>query len=183
MSVTGELGYEIYVPTLHMAGLFEELKSVLKRYDGRLIGMYALNSLRLEKSFGIWSREFSRDYSPNMAGLGRFIGYEKQSFVGREAALQDRDARPLRRLVTLSIDADQTDATGYEPVHLGDTLVGYVTSGGYGHCVQESLAMGYVDSEVELESQEITVTLLGEPRGARFVEGALIDPDGLRMRS
>jgi dimethylglycine dehydrogenase len=183
LSVTGELGYEIHIPVLHMSTALEELDLLLKRYDGRRVGMYALNSMRLEKSFGIWSREFSRDYSPHAAGLGRFVDYEKPSFVGRDAALRDRDTRPARRLVTLAIEADRADATGYEPIYRADKLVGFVTSGGFGHCVETSLAMGYVDADVQGESEELTVTLLGEARRARLVRQALVDPSGSRMRS
>jgi len=183
LSVSGELGYEIYVPTLHMASVMQTIAQLLEEFDGRWVGMYALNSLRLEKSFGIWSREFSRDYTPHMAGLGRFIDYDKSAFVGREAALNDRDETPAHRLVALEIEADRADATGYEPICHGKELVGFVTSGGYGHCVQKSLAMGYITASMSNSSEELTVTLLGEPRPARLVPQALIDPKGLRMRS
>ena len=182
LSVSGELGYEIYVPTLHMEAVLHEIEKV--RYDiaGRWVGMYALNSLRLEKSFGIWSREFSRDYTPRMSGLDRFVDYAKGSFVGRDAALRDRETVPNKRLVTLEIDADCADATGYEPIYRGKILIGFVTSGGYGHCVQKSLAMGYVDSDTPGDTANVTVTLLGESRGARLVPESLVDPRGLRMR-
>jgi dimethylglycine dehydrogenase len=183
LSVTGELGYEIYVPAVHMESVLATLQRVCVEFEGRWVGMYALNSLRLEKSFGIWSREFSRDYSPHMAGLSRFIDYQKPAFIGRDEALKDRDTPPARRLVTLTIEADDADATGYEPVYRADELVGFVTSGGYGHCVQKSLAMGYLNSTVLTESDELTVTILGEPRPARLVPQALVDPMGHRMRS
>jgi dimethylglycine dehydrogenase len=165
-----------------MEAVLHEIEKV--RYDiaGRWVGMYALNSLRLEKSFGIWSREFSRDYTPRMSGLDRFVDYAKASFVGREAALQDRETVPNKRLVTLEIDADCADATGYEPIYRGKSLIGFVTSGGYGHCVQKSLAMGYVDSDTPADTADVTVTLLGESRGARLVPESLVDPHGLRMR-
>jgi dimethylglycine dehydrogenase len=80
------------------------------------------------------------------------------------------------------IDAEHTDATGYEPIFRGDELVGYVTSGGYGHCVQKSLAMGYLASSVKTESEDLTVTLLGDQRPARLTQQALIDPTGHQMR-
>jgi dimethylglycine dehydrogenase len=182
LSVTGELGYEIYVPALHMESVLATLRRACVEFEGRWVGMYALNSLRLEKSFGIWSREFSRDYSPHMAGLGRYIDYERPAFIGRDAALKDRETPPARRLVTLAIEADDADATGYEPIYCVDELVGFVTSGGYGHCVQKSLAMGYLDSTVPTESDGLTVTILGEPRPARLVSNPLIDPLGHRMR-
>jgi dimethylglycine dehydrogenase len=183
LSVTGELGYEIYVPALQMESVLATLQRVCVEFDGGWVGLYALNSLRLEKSFGIWSREFSRDYSPHMAGLSRFIDYEKPAFIGRDAAVKDRATTPARRLVTLAIEADDADATGYEPIYRADELVGFVTSGGYGHCVQKSLAMGYLNSTVQTESDELTVTILGEPRPARLVPQALVDPMGHRMRS
>ena len=183
LSVTGELGYEIYVPALHMESVLATLGRVCSEFDGRWVGMYALNSLRLEKSFGIWSREFSRDYSPHMAGLNRFIDYEKLAFIGRDAAVKDRATIPTRRLVTLVIEAADADATGYEPIYRGRELVGFVTSGGYGHCVQQSLAMGYLNSFVQSESDELTVTILGEPRPARLIPRAPVDPMGHRMRS
>jgi dimethylglycine dehydrogenase len=97
LSVSGELGYEIYLPTSYMSSVAQRIEQVRGELDGRWVGMYALNSPRLEKSFGIWSREFSRDYTPHMAGLRRFIDYDKPVFVGREAALRDRDEVPARR--------------------------------------------------------------------------------------
>ncbi len=182
LSVSGELGYEIHAPNLHMGALYRAIERLRTAYDGRWAGMYALNSLRLEKSFGIWSREFSRDYTPRMTGLSRFVDYSKHDFVGRAAALEDRDSRPERVLVTLDIEAGHADATGYEPIYRGREYVGYVTSGGYGHCVGKSLAMGYVSAAVAAAPGELSVILLGESRPARLVPQALIDPGGARMR-
>jgi dimethylglycine dehydrogenase len=182
LSVSGELGYEIYAPNLHMSTIHDAIERIRTAYDARWVGMYALNSLRLEKSFGIWSREFSRDYTPRMTGLDRFLDYAKSDFIGRAAALEDRDRMPERVLVTLDIDADRADATGYEPIYQGREYVGYVTSGGYGHCVGKSLAMGYVSPGVAAATGELSVTLLGESRPARLVRQASIDPDGARMR-
>src|SRR5260370_2412404 len=109
LSVTGELGYEIYVPAAHMRATWAILEGARPEFDGRWVGMYALNSLRLEKSYGIWSREFSRDYSPRMSGLSRFIAYDKPAFVGRDAALKDKEIVPARRLVSLVIESDISD--------------------------------------------------------------------------
>jgi dimethylglycine dehydrogenase len=183
LSVTGELGYEIYVPTLQLSSLFNTLIDAVDGLLWRHVGIYALNSLRLEKGYGIWSREFSRDYTPRMAGLDRFIAYERPSFVGRDAALRDRDREPARRLVTLAVDATDADASGYEPIYRGTDLVGFVTSGGYGHCAQTSLAMGYVDSSVAQSEERLSVSVLGEPRSCRILANPLIDPAGARMRA
>lgn len=183
LSVTGELGYEIYTPAQHLAPLLDAVLGAADGLDAKHIGIYAINSLRLEKSFGIWSREYSRDYTPRMAQLERFIDYDRPGFIGRDAALRERDATPPRRLVTLAIDATDADASGYEPICLGERMVGFVTSGGYGHCSKLSLAMGYVDSDVADDASGLTVPVLGEPRACRILTQAAIDPSGSRMRT
>ena len=183
LSVTGELGYELYVPTMYLSSLLDALLSASEGLGACHVGMYALNCLRLEKGYGIWSREFSRDYTPRMAALERFIDYERASFIGREAALRDRDTMPERRLVTLSVDAKDADAVGYEPINLGDRLVGFVTSGGYGHCVDASLAMGYLNTSIPDDTEGLYVSILGEPRPCRVLKQASIDPAGMRARA
>jgi dimethylglycine dehydrogenase len=183
LSVTGELGYEIYVPTLYLSALLKEVARAAEGLSARHIGFYALNSLRLEKSFGIWSREYSRDYTPRMAGLKRFIDYERRDFIGREAALVDRDTVPKHRLVTLAVDSKDADATGYEPILQHDRLIGFVTSGGYGHTARTSLAMGYVASEIADGETNLSVTILGESRPCRILPEPLVDAAGSRMRS
>lgn len=182
LSVSGELGYEIYVPTSYQQTLLDRLL-LAATPDTRLVGMYALNSLRLEKSFGIWSREFSRDYTPHMAGLGRFIDYARSDFIGSDAALLDREQAPPRRLVTLAIDTAVAEAAGYEPLELDGSCVGYVTSGGYGHRIGQSLAMGYVDSTVAVEEARLSVIVLGERHPCRILPHPPYDPSGERMRA
>jgi dimethylglycine dehydrogenase len=182
LSVTGELGYEVYVPAPYLPSLVESVLQAASDVELRHVGLYALNSLRLEKSFGIWSREYSRDYTPAMAGLTRFIDYERAGFIGRSAALHDRDRRPERRLVTLCIDALDADAFGYEPIELGNRLVGFTTSGGYGHCTDTSLAMGYLSSAVSDAETDLTVRIAGEIRRCRVLQSPIFDPEGRRMR-
>lgn len=182
VSLTGELSYEIYVPTAYLPAVLDALLGAAEGLDARLIGMYALNSLRLEKGFGIWSREYSRDYTPRMAGLERFIAYDRPDFIGREAALRDRENPPRHRLVTLAVDAADADASGYEPILLEDRLVGFVTSGGYGHCAGTSLAMGYVDAGTSADQRELTVSIMSQARPCRILTRPSIDPEGIRSR-
>jgi dimethylglycine dehydrogenase len=181
MSVSGEQGFEIYVPTAYLAALVDQVSTLMGEFQGSHIGLYALNSLRLEKSFGIWSREFSRDYTPHMSGLDRFVNYDKARYIGRKASLVDRETVPSQRLVTLAVDAADADATGYEPIWRGSEMVGFVTSGGYGHCARLSLAMGYVRTAVA-DDGELHVTILGERTPCRILKQAAIDPSGSRAR-
>ena len=183
LSVTGELGYEIYVPAVHLAALLGAVLDAANGLDARHIGMYALNSLRLEKSFGIWSREYSRDYTPRMSGLDRFVAYDKPDFIGRQAALRDRVSLPDKSLVTLAVDSPEADAVGYEPIWLRDRIVGFITSGGYGHCVGKSLAMGYLHSAVAGDAAALSVSILGEQRACKILTQPAIDPTGARMRA
>ena len=183
LSVTGELGYEIYTPAPYVHALLGSVIKAAEGLDTRYVGFYALNALRLEKGFGIWSREFSPDYTPRMAGLERAIAYDRPNFIGREAALRDRDTALQRRLVTLAVDSTAADAAGYEPIRVRGELVGFVTSGGYGHSVRASLAMAYINAEVSDTQQDLSVTILGEPCTCRILSGPSIDPSGSRMRS
>jgi len=182
LSVTGELGYEIYVPALHLDSVLGALVQAAEGLDTRFVGMYAVNSLRLEKGYGIWSREFSRDYTPRMAGLRRFIAYDRPGFIGRDAALRDRDSAPPRRLVTLAVDATDADANGYEPILLDNRLVGFVTSGGYGHCARTSLAMGYLDANIPDDQTGLTISIMSDSRPCRVLREPAVDPAGVRPR-
>jgi len=144
-------------------------------------GMYALLSLRLEKGYGIWSREFSPDYTPSMCGLDFFVDYDREGFIGRDAALIDRNAPPARKLTLMQMDTDDVDASGYEPIYNGDKYIGFTTSGGYGHLEKSSFAMGYVDRDALSESAEAVI--LGERRNVMFLDSPPYDPRGSRMRS
>ncbi|MBS0373102.1 MAG: GcvT family protein [Proteobacteria bacterium] len=182
MSVTGELGFEIHGPQSALGPVYDRLAAVAAELGIVDAGMYALLSLRIEKGFGIWTREFSRDYTPSESGLGRFIAYDKPGFVGREAALRDRERPPPRRLVLLEVDATDADASFYEPIWAGAQRVGFVTSAAYGHCSGKSLALGYVASAAAAPGTALTVTVVGEPRACRVLGEPPVDPSGARMR-
>ena len=182
VSFTGELGYEIYVRTQYQLAVYEALLAAGEDLGLTHFGGRALNSLRLEKSFGGWTREYSPDYTPFMAGLGRLIKFDKDDFVGRDAALAQHNEQPGHVLTTLVVDVDGADAYGDEPVHAGDTIVGFVTSGGYGHCVGESIALAYLEPDAVSNGAEFGVEILGDIRKARVVPEALHDPSGGLMR-
>ena len=118
LSFTGELGYEMYVPAAYAGMLYDYLLEVGDSLGIRPFGIRALVSLGMEKSFGIWSREYTPDYTPAMCGFDRWVDYGKADFIGRDAALVDRDAELEHKLVTLEIDSTDADAWGY--VHVVD---------------------------------------------------------------
>ena len=182
ISLTGELGYEIVVPADRHRVLYEELRDAGTPHGLRLIGDRAVDSLRLEKGYGIWSREFRQDVTPGMSGLDRFVAFDKGDFVGREAALRERAAGATRRLILLEVDTADADAAKDDGIWLGDRLVGEVTSGAYGHHVGASLALAYVDRDILETRPELTIDIVGEPQTARILPQIPYDPTGARLR-
>ncbi|WP_281683776.1 GcvT family protein [Thalassobaculum salexigens] len=183
LSVLGELGYEINVPAPEHRMLRDALVSAGQGLGLAPVGGYAANAMRLEKSYGVWSTEFTQAYTPGMTGLDRWIAFDKSGFVGREAALREKEAgTPAQRLVTLAVDADGADARGFEPVWIDGKRIGFVTSGGYGHSVGMSLAMALVDSDVAVEGTAVDVHVVGEKRPARIIADSPYDPSGARLR-
>jgi dimethylglycine dehydrogenase len=183
MSVTGEMGYEINCGALEHAALRKLLLAAGAGHGLREIGFNAVLSLRLEKSFGIWSREFTQGYTPGETGMDRFVAYDKPAFFGRDAALAERANPSNRVLVTLEIAAQDADASGYEPIWQAGKLVGFVTSGGYGHTIGKSLAMAMVDRSVAAPGTALTTHIVGQEVAAKVIASSPYDPTGRAMRA
>ena len=177
MSLAGELGYELSVPADQQVALWRSLAAL----GARPVGDRAIDSLRIEKGFGIWSAEFTQAYTPAETGLDRFIAWDKGDFVGREAALAERAAGARRRLVTLDLGDSDADAVGDEPVWSGDRVVGVTTSGSYGHRVASSLALALIDAEFAVSGTPLEVSVIGVRRPATVLTEPAYDPSGSRM--
>ncbi|MEM7347444.1 MAG: glycine cleavage T C-terminal barrel domain-containing protein, partial [Chloroflexota bacterium] len=136
----------------------------------------------LEKSFGSWMLEYTPDYTPYEAGLGYFVDLEKGEFIGREAALATRNTTLARQRCTLVVDIDETDPIADEAVYHQDKVVGFVTSGGYGHVVQKSIALALLPTELIVEGAAFEVEILGVRRPAKLITKPLYDPAGAKMR-
>ncbi len=183
VSVTGELGYEIHTARAYLPGIYQRLAAAMPEFEARDVGMYALLALRMEKGYGIWSREFSRDYTPMESGLARYVAYDKRDFIGRDAALRDRAAAPGRRLVLLEVAAIDADASFCEPIWSGREAVGFVTSAAYGHTCDRSLALGYLSARAAVADEPLEVTVVGERRACRVLTEPPVDPAGVRPRA
>ena len=183
LSVVGELGYEINCHAAEHISLREMLLQAGADHGIREYGYYALNSLRLEKSFGIWSAEFRQEYTPGMTGMDRWIDFDKADFIGREAALEEKQNNSAtQRLVTLEIDSQDADASGYEPVWNDGERVGFITSGGYGHSIGKSLAMALVRPALAEPGTQLSTHIVGVECPATVIAPSPYDPQGERMR-
>ncbi|MED5361006.1 MAG: glycine cleavage T C-terminal barrel domain-containing protein, partial [Actinomycetota bacterium] len=185
LTYTGDLGYEFWIPASYQRYLFQLLLEHGRDLGIRLFGTAALNSLRLEKSFGSWGREFRPIYDPYEAGLGGFLTKDRD-FVGADAlaALLERsERRSLRTWVIDGPDGLQAaDVLGDEPIWFNDEVVGWVTSGGYAHNSGKSVAMGYIPAALENSDQRWQVEILGVMRDATLLNEPIFDPAGKRMR-
>ena len=183
LSVVGERGYEINCQASEHITLRNSLLEAGEEFGIQEVGFYALNALRLEKSFGIWTYEFRQEYTPGMTGMDRWIDFTKSEFIGRQAALEEKEKNTAdKKLVTLSVDSANADASGYEPVWNDDQRIGYITSGGYGHTIGKSLAMALVEPAFSQPGTALSVHIVGKRCDAQVIEPSPYDPQGLNMR-
>jgi dimethylglycine dehydrogenase len=183
VSFTGDLGWELYCATADQPTLYRALLDAAREEGGGPVGSRALMSLRIEKGYGSWGREYSPEYWPQEVGFDRLVKMDKGGFLNRDAyaALADRPAR--ERLMMLAIETEDADASGGEPIFLPDgTPVGQVSSGAYGYHVGQSLALGYVKSGAAKPGDEVSVAILGRPHKGVVLERPPFDPEGKRLR-
>ena len=180
VSFTGELGYELYFPAEHQVAVYQAIRAAGDEFGLRLAGSHALMSLRLEKSFPSWGFDLTSDYYPTECGLGRFVAADKGDFIGSRALANLQG--PRERIATFEIDADGADAYTGEPIYCDGELAGYVSSGGYGHRVDKSLALGYVTPEFFEIGRQFEIEIVGDRRPAVMVARSPYDPAGARCR-
>lgn len=180
ISFTGELGYEIYVAPQYQLKLFEAIEEVGEDLDLKWFGGRALMSMRLEKSWGAWTMDFRPDFTIMESGLDFFVDWDKD-FIGKKVALIEKIKGPTKKLSVIQIETE-TDVSGDEAVMHNGECVSYITSGGYGHSVQRSLAMTYLPVELIYSKTTLEVEILGEFHKASIVMEPLYDPSGLKMR-
>lgn len=182
VTYTGDLGYEIWVAPEYQRRLYESIQAAGADLGLKNFGMRALLCLRLEKNFGTWYREFRPIYGPFEAGLDRFIKLDKPDFIGRAAALKEKQDGPKRQRVFMVVDALDADVMGDEPIWVDGKVAGWVTSGGFGHYVNQSLAQGYLPTELVKPGVQLEIEILGERRPARLQMDPPFDPEAKRMR-
>jgi len=181
LSFSGELGYEIYVTPEYLLKLYESVTNAGADLGLRLYGARALMSLRLEKSWGVWTLDFRPDFTAAESGLDVFINWDK-AFIGKQAALEEQKSGPGKRLVIMTVDTTDIDVCNDEAILKDGSCIGYVTSGGYAHSVGQSIALGYIPTELSKTGMALEVEINGETYAARIIDKPLYDPAGHKMR-
>jgi dimethylglycine dehydrogenase len=167
-----------------MPELYAAICEAGAEYDIADFGVYAVNSLRMEKCYRGMGADLTNEISPIEAGLERFVSMKKGAFVGREALENIQRKGVALKLVYLEIDALDADCMGGEPIHANGRVVGVTTSGGFGHRVQKSLAFAYVEPEFADLGSQFEVEVLENRCKATVLESEpAYDPANERLRA
>nr|WP_306266903.1 FAD-dependent oxidoreductase [Pararhizobium sp. IMCC3301] len=184
VSFAGELGWEIHSKCADTAVIFEAVMGAGQAHGLKPFGMFALDALRLEKNYRSWKRDLSTDYTLLEAGLDRFIKWDKPEFIGKSALAEQRLQGVAKRFVTLVVDAGRCDAPYMSTLWHEGEIVGETTSGGWGHRVDKSIALGMLRTDLAVPGNPIEVEIFGERFKAIVQQDKpLWDPENARLRS
>jgi 4-methylaminobutanoate oxidase (formaldehyde-forming) len=184
VTYVGELGWELYPPTEYGLALWDTLVEAGGPHGLVPAGYRAIDALRVEKGYRVWSSDITPEETPYEAGLGFAVALDKGTdFVGREALVAARAAGPRKRLRCLVLDDPRAVALGNEPVRVGGRVVGRVTSGGYGFAVERSIAFAYLPAESAAIGTRGDVEVFGDWIGFEVVREPVYDPGGERIKA
>ncbi len=182
VSYLGELGWELHVSTSDALALHDALRTAGEAHALGDVGMYAMESMRLEKGYPGWKADLDITRSPLASGLARFVAFDKGDFTGRDALLAEHDAGPTDRLVQLVLDGDGRLPMAFAPIVRDGDAVGMITSAGHGHRTGLDVALGYVPAGFDASTEGLSVDTFGVRRSARIAEAPVYDPKGHRVR-
>lgn len=146
MSYVGELGWELYIPTEFATGVFDALMAQGEKAGLRLVGLHAVDSLRLEKGYRHWGTDITPDDTPYEAGLGFAVKLDKGEFIGRQALIRQKESGLTRKLVMFTLDESEPLLYHDEPVYRDGELVSSITHGAYAHLLESAMGMGYLEN-------------------------------------
>jgi 4-methylaminobutanoate oxidase (formaldehyde-forming) len=184
VTYVGELGWELYAPTEYGRALWSTLWEAGLEHGLVAAGYRAIDALRLEKGYRVWSSDITPDETPYEAGLGFAVALDKEAeFIGRDALVAAKAAGPRKRLRCLVLDDPRSVCLGNEPVRVDGAVVGRVTSGGYGFAVERSIAYAYLPPDHAAIGTRGEVEVFGDWIGFEVAREPLYDPDGARIRA
>ncbi|MDW6020524.1 FAD-dependent oxidoreductase [Mesorhizobium sp. BAC0120] len=185
VSFAGELGWELHTKVEDTATVFDAVWAAGQKHGLKPFGMFALDSLRLEKGYRAWKQDLSTDYTVLQGGLERFVKWDKPDFRGKRALLNEKQQGVTKRFVTLVIeDPGECDAPYMSTLWRDGAIVGETLSGGWGHRVDKSIALGMLRADLAIPGERVEVEIFGERFTATVQpDKPLWDPDNARLRS
>jgi dimethylglycine dehydrogenase len=185
VNFVGALGWELHFPIEYAHHLFDALFAAGEEFQIGMVGMRAMESLRLEKSYRMWGSDMTPDYTPFEAGLDRFVRLGKGEFIGREALSKQAAAGVPNCFVTVEVHGvSDADPLGNEPLFdETGTMVGRATSGYYGHVLKKSLAIGYVKAPLAAVGTRLQIEILGEKKTATVLIDSPYDPENKDLKA
>ena len=182
VSFSGELAYELHVPNEQLYLVWKILFEAGTEFDLVQFGLYATESMRLEKGYRHWKADLIYEHNPFESVLDRFVRMDKPEFVGKSALLEQLERGHRKLFISMVVDCDVAPAHTGDPVYCDGVQVGSVTSGGYGHRVKKNIAMAFVEPGAAAVGTALEVGLLGERHAAVVVTPCLYDPKNHRVR-
>jgi 4-methylaminobutanoate oxidase (formaldehyde-forming) len=194
ITYVGELGWELYVPTEFMSGVYDELIAAGPRHGLVHAGYHALNSLRIEKAYRHFGHDITDEDTPWEAGLGFAVKLDKPGgFIGREALLRQRESGVAKQLVQFQLTSPEPLLYHNEPIWRGETIVGFVRSGMFAHTLGAAVGLGYVTRapagaagagiETSIEDGGYQIEVAGVRHPAHASLRPLYDPKNARIKS
>lgn len=182
VNYVGELGWELHPDMADLPEIYAAIWEAGQAHGIADFGLYAVNSLRIEKAYRGWGAELTNEVTMIDADMQRFLKLDKESFVGKDATLAQKEEDRTLQLVYFEVDATDSDVRGNEPICDGDKVVGLTTSGGFGHYTGKSLGFGYVPPALANAGTALQVRLLGEVHNIVLLADAVHDPSNERLR-
>jgi dimethylglycine dehydrogenase len=180
----GELGWELHAPLAALPDLYDRLWKAGEAHDIRDFGVYAMDSMRIEKGYRGWKGDITREYTPLMASLDRFVAFNKSDFRGRDALTRERETGPKERLVLVALDdAGGYDAPSCSTVWHQGKRVGIVATSAFGHHTKTSLSLAYVHPQLAAEGTKLEIEICGQMRPAHIVPEVFYDPNNDRLKA
>lgn len=183
VNYVGELGWELHPAMADLEAVYDAIWAAGEPFGIASFGLYAVNSLRIEKAYRGWGAELTNEVTMIDADMQRFLKLDKEDFTGKAATVSQRDGERALQLIYFEVDAADADVQGNEPIFSGDEVIGLTTSGGYGHYTGKSLGLGYVPPALANPDTTLQVGILGERRDAVVLADAVHDPANARLRA
>jgi len=181
VSYHGEMGWEMHIPTEYVAGVYEKLMAAGKAYDIANVGYRALESCRLEKGYFVWGTDITTDYNPYEANLGFNVHLKSGGdFRGRDVLEKVKQEGPNEKMCMFTID-EAVELFGSEPIVRDSKVLGITTSGGFGHRLGKTVAMGYLKAADATHADGFTIAAFGKEYPATRHDVCPYDPQRERI--